>query len=86
MTEVATTPAAPSEAGVLAGELGKSFGQMVQLYEKHFSLSREEALQRAAEPPPDGGQRVLDGPPDQVTFFDLHQIARTDPDRATARW
>lgn len=25
-------------------------------------------------------------PPDQVTWFDLHGIARTDPDRATARW
>ncbi len=86
MTYIATTPAAPSEGGVLAGELARSFGQMVQLYEKHYSLSREEAVRRAAEPPPDGGQRVLDGPPDQVSFFDLHQIARTDPDRATARW
>ena len=86
MTEVATTPAAPSEAGVLAGELAKSFGQMVQLYEKHFSLSREEAVRRAAEPPPDGGQRALNGPPDQVSWFDLHLIARTDPDRAAARW
>jgi hypothetical protein len=86
MTEVATTPAAPSEAGVLAGQLGKSFGRMVQLYEKHFSLSREEAVRRATEPPADGGQRVLTEPPDQVSWFDLHMIARTDPDRAAARW
>src|SRR5262249_29165077 len=83
---VATTPAAPSEAGVLAGELGKSFGQMVQLYEKHFSLSREEAVRRATEPPADGGQRVLSEPPDQVSWFDLHMIARTDPDCSAARW
>jgi hypothetical protein len=86
MTEVATTPAAPSEAGVLAGELGKSFGQMVEDYERYFSLSREEAVRRAAEPRPDGGERALNGPPDQVSWFDLHMIARTDPDRATARW
>src|SRR5207248_451464 len=86
MTEVATTTAAPSEAGVLAGELAKSFGQMVQLYEKHFSLSREEALRRATEPPPDGGDRTLNEPPDQVSWFDLHLVARTDPDRAAARW
>ena len=58
MTEVATTPAAPSEAGVLAGELGKSFGEMVEGYQRHYSLSREEAVRRAAEPPPDGGQRA----------------------------
>jgi hypothetical protein len=86
MSAVATTPAASSEAGVIAGELAKSFGQMVQLYEKHFSLSREEAVRRAAESPADDGERELTGPPDQVSWFDLHGIARTDPDRATARW
>ncbi|QJW98521.1 hypothetical protein [Frigoriglobus tundricola] len=86
MIEIATAPPAPNEAGVLAGKLAESFGQMVQAYEQHFSLSREEALQRATAPPLDGGQRTLDGPPDQVSFFDLHQIARTDPDRAAARW
>ncbi len=86
MSTVATTQAAPSEAGVIAGELVKSFGQMVQLYEKHFRLSRGDALQRAAEPPADEGERALHGPPDQVSWFDLHGIARTDPDRATARW
>jgi hypothetical protein len=79
-------PSVPSEVGVLAGKLGKSFGQMVQAYEKHFSLSREEAIGRATEPPGDDGERVLNGPPDQVSWFDLHSIARTDPDRATARW
>ena len=86
MTEIATTTAAPSEAGVLAGVLVKSFGQMVQLYEKHLSLSREEALRRATEPPADGGERALTGPPDQVSWCDLYVIARTDPDRAAARW
>ena len=85
MTEVATAPAAPSEAGELAGELGKAFGRLVLAYEKHFSLSREEAVQRITEPP-DGGQRALTCPPDQVSWIDLHLIARTDPDRSTARW
>ena len=87
MTEVAVTPnGAPSEACVLAGELANSFGKMVHFYEKHFSLSREEAVQRAAEAPLDYGQRVLNGPPNEVSWCDLHMIARTDPDRATARW
>jgi hypothetical protein len=85
MTEVATTPAAPSEAGELAGELGKAFGRLVHAYEKHFSLSQEQAVQRATESP-DGGQRALNCPPDQVSWIDLHLIARTDPDRSTARW
>ena len=86
MSAIATTGSAPSEDGVIAGELVKSFGQMVRLYEKHFHLSRGEALQRAAEPPADDGDRTLHGPPDQVSWFDLHGIAQTDPDRATARW
>ncbi|QDU20655.1 hypothetical protein [Urbifossiella limnaea] len=86
MSAVATTAAAPSEAGVIAGELVNSFGQMVQSYEKHYRLSRGEALQRAAESPADEGERALHGPPDQVSWFDLHALTSTDPDRATARW
>ena len=75
MNKLATTPVPPSEAGVLAAELGKSFGELVQQYEKYYSLTREEAVRRAAEPPAD-----------QVCWFDLNAIARTDPDRAAARW
>jgi hypothetical protein len=86
MTPIATTPAAPSEAGVLADELAASFARMVREYEKHFKLPHADARQRAAEAEPDGGQRILHGPPDQVSWFDLSQIARTDPDRAAARW
>jgi len=86
MSRVATTASAPSETGVLAEEMAKSFGRMVKLYEKHFSLSREEAIERATEPPPDGAQRALSTPPDQVSWFDLHTIARTDPARAIVFW
>jgi hypothetical protein len=86
MTEVVTAPAKPSETGVLAEKLAESFGQLVQAYEKHYSLSHEEAVRRAAEPLSDHDQRALTCPPDQVSWFDLHAIARTDPDRSAARW
>lgn len=86
MTAMATTPPVPSEVGVLAGELAASFGQMVQDYEKYLKLSRTDAMQRAAEAEPEGGQRILHGPPDQVSWFDLNKIARINPDRAEARW
>ena len=86
MNTLSTTPV-PSEAGLLAGELAVAFGQMVQSYEKHFKLPHAEAVQRAAEAePPDTMQRILHGPPDQVSWFDLDQVTRTDPDRALARW
>jgi hypothetical protein len=86
MSEVATTPAAASEAGVLAGELAKSFARMVESSQQYFSLSREEAARRAAEAPADEHQRALNGPPDQVGWFDLQLIARADPARSAARW
>jgi hypothetical protein len=86
MTTMQTTSAAPSEADVLAGELAKSFGQLVEQYEKHLSLPRDEAIRRATDPLVDRGQRALEIPPDQVNWFDLHMLARTDPDRAEARW
>jgi hypothetical protein len=63
-----------------------ALGNLVQAYEKHYSLTREEAVQRATETPLDGDQRALTCPPDQVSWIDLHIIARTDPDRSTARW
>ena len=85
MTEVATAPVAPSEAGVLAADLAERFGQMILAYEKEFSLSREDAFKRATEQP-DGGQRALTCPPDQVSSIDLYLMARTDPARSTARW
>jgi hypothetical protein len=84
--EVAATPAAPSEAGVLAGELAKSFHQMVRDYERHYSLARAEAVRLAAGPSAEACQQALDAPPDQLSWLDLHLIARTDPDRSAARW
>jgi hypothetical protein len=59
---------------------------MVGDYQKYFKLPRGDAMQRAAEAEPDEGQRILHGPPDQMNWYDLQQIARTDPDRAAARW
>jgi hypothetical protein len=85
MTEVATTPAAPSEAGVLAGKMAEAFGRLVQAYEKEYSLSREQAVQRATEPLPTRDERALTCPPDQVSWLELHMIARDDPARSIAR-
>jgi hypothetical protein len=86
MNELATVPAAPSEAGVLAGELVGAFGQMVKLYEKHYGLSRQDAIQKASEPPAEYGEKALTGPPDDVDWLALRHVAQTDPERATARW
>ena len=86
MNTTKITPATPSESGTLAGELAASFGRLVQSYEEHFKLPHAEARRRAAEADADGGQSILNGPPEQVSWGDLDQIARTDPERAIARW
>jgi hypothetical protein len=86
MTETHIDTAPPSEAGILAGELAGSFARLVREYETHFRLPHAEAVRRASLADTDGGDRVLHGPPDQVSWGDLDRIARTDPDRAAARW
>ena len=42
MNEVATDPAAPGDACVLAGELVRAFAETVKSYERHYGLSRED--------------------------------------------
>jgi hypothetical protein len=86
MTVETTNPDAPSESRVLAREMASSFGDLVRCYERFFSLTREEAIRRALEPPSEVNDRALTKPPDQVDGFELHEVARADPDRAIARW
>ena len=86
MTPTTTHLSPPSEAGVLAGELAGSFARLVRDYVEHYRLPHAEAVRRASEAYADGGQLALQGPPDQVNWADLEQIARTDPDRAVGRW
>jgi hypothetical protein len=86
MTMMTTTPAAPSEAGVLAGEIAASFARMVREYEKYYKIPHADAKQKVGETEPDARERVLHCPPDQVQYFDLHLLARSDPDAATARF
>jgi len=47
MTTVATTPATPSEAEVLAREMAAAFGRMVRDYQKYFKLPYKDALHQA---------------------------------------
>ena len=86
MTETQIDTVPPSEACVLASELAGSFARLVRNFEKHFKLSHADAVRLASQADADGGDRALLGPPDQVSWCDLDRIARTDPDRAVARW
>jgi hypothetical protein len=68
----------------LAAELAAAFGQLLEQYRELFPQS--EADKQALAKAPDERDRVLHGPPDQVSWFDLEKLARKEPDRAKARW
>jgi hypothetical protein len=86
--EAAHLPALPpaEDAGELALELAGAFGRAVEGYREFFKLAPEEARARAGEPQPEHLKRVLTGPPDQVSWFDLDTVARHDPEKARERW
>jgi len=80
-------PCPPADnAGDLARELAGAFGQLVEEFREFFELSPEEARSRACEPQLEQLDRILTGPPDQVSWFDLDTVARHDPEKARERW
>jgi hypothetical protein len=76
----------PAELSDLARELAAAFGEMVYFYREHYKLSAEEARQRAAENSPECIDRILNAPPDQVTWYDLDSLAQKDKSLALERW
>jgi len=75
------------EAGVLAREMAAAFGGMVKFYREQYGLSPEEARQRAQDIGAPAYQEWLrNQPPDQVSWFDLNNLAERDPQLARQRW
>jgi hypothetical protein len=90
MNELAVTSPAQSgaaEARFLGRELANDYRTRVQYQRVAQGLSDEEALTKAAEPCPLGEQfRIMDCPPEEVGWSELHDLARSSPDRAADRW
>jgi hypothetical protein len=78
--------AAAPEAGDLAGEMAAAFAATVRQYQEWYALTPEEARAKARESRPEHLERVLTGPPDQVTWSDLEAVAEEDPAQALRRW
>jgi hypothetical protein len=83
-------PAAPgagaAEVGDLARELSAAFGVMVAAYREHFKLSAQEAIDRTSDNAPAYLDAAMTGPPDQVTWLQLHNLSEHDPDKGLRRW
>jgi hypothetical protein len=83
----ATNPTTEAqEAGQLARELAAAFARMIEHYKEIYKLSPPEALAREQEVSPDYVPRVLNGPADQVSWYDLNYLARRHPEKAALRW
>jgi hypothetical protein len=80
------SPAAPVELSDLARELAADFARMVNYYRKHYKLSAEEAVARTEETPDEHFDRILHGPPDQLTWLDLDALAHKDEQLTLNRW
>jgi hypothetical protein len=74
------------ESGDLAREMAAAFAAMVKLYREQWKLAHQEAVARASESNPAADGQALNGPADQVSWFDLESIAQRDPELAFRRW
>jgi hypothetical protein len=60
---------------------------MMAFWQEHFGDSYEQALAKLNGPLDLAHRkRILDCPPEQVTWLDLHTLADQDPDAAAQRW
>jgi hypothetical protein len=75
-----------SEDGTLAAEMAKAFGRMLNLYQEHVALSREDAAARLAEIKVADAEGNLANPPDQISWVDLHFLSQADSGRGKACW
>lgn len=81
------TESQAAEQAMLAQELAAAFGGMVRFYRDYYKLSPEEARQRSqALSAADYNDSVLKQPPDQISWFDLDQLAQQDPTLAKKCW
>src|SRR5262249_21468186 len=79
-------PAPRDEAEELGAEAGAAFCQVAELYRDQFHLPPEEARAKALDGPADEVERILNKPPDQVSWFDLDVLGRKDPNAVQRRW
>ena len=90
MDELAPTvpsqPPSRAEAGSLAREMARAYVQMVRLHRERLDLSAAEADARAGDLAAYDAERVVDAPPDEVSWFSLGRAAEHDPARAQAAW
>ena len=77
------------EVAAIVGEMARTHGSYVAYFEKHYKLSREEAIKRAEETtltPEQQLNRLDEQPPDQISWYTFDDATKLDPERAWDRW
>jgi hypothetical protein len=82
----AASAGAFAEAAPLAGEMARVVGRMIADLEKHWDLTRDQALDRIHEHDPLVIERIGTAPPSQLSFADLYTLSRHSPELAAQRW
>jgi hypothetical protein len=88
LTESApATPAEPSAlgAGSLAREMARAYVEMLRFHKDLMDKS-ENPAGVAADLPARRRKRVMEAPPNQISWLTLGQVAQHDPERARAAW
>src|SRR5579871_4653097 len=68
------------EANPLARELASAFHSLVEYEKEQYRRTAPEALAKAQEPyHPNYEERVLRGPPEEVSWLDLELLAEKNP-------
>jgi len=92
--ESLTSPATltEQETDSLAHEMAQAYRRMAAFYRDQLQLSGPEADARArgtdytTREAAEDRQRILDRPPDQVSWFDLNRLIERNPDDMIAVW
>jgi len=77
----------PSEAGPVAIEMAAAHRRMVDYFRNKCEMSMQEAL-AVADHPVDAAcaHQIRTCEPDQLTWFDMHALAESDPSLAQQMW
>ena len=79
-------PMTRAEANSVAMELANDFGRTLKRFQGLFKMTPEQAAAKAREAPADYAAWILERPPDQIGWSDLHYLADTDPEEFCRVW
>jgi hypothetical protein len=80
-------PPALAEAAVIAEEMSRAYLHRIAYYRRAYGLKPEEARELADKPTiPEFLDRARHGDPQQLTWGELHELMRMDPNQGAERW